>query len=421
MNRARLAVILSIISLPALLAENWPQWRGPDLDGVSHETNLPLRWTTEDNLAWKLPLPDRSGATPIIWGDYIFLNVGEAHLGDLYLWAVDKKTGTVLWRKLLGGGNHMERKQTMSSPSPVTDGKSVYVMTGTGVFKAFDYKGNQLWERDIQKDYGRFGLNWGYASSPLLHEDALYVQVLHGMKTSDASYILRIDKNTGKTVWRVERPTRAIRESPDSYSTPTLVKSGGRLQLVVLGGDCLTGHDLATGKELWRANGFNPDNDPNYRTIASAVAYDGIVYAPTRVKPLQAFRVGGSGDITKSNFLFAFQNGPDVPTPVTDGRYFYSVNDRGIVYCLDAKTGKEIYGGKRIKSGTYSASPTLADGRIYITSEDGVTSVIKAGPEFEVLAENNVNDYCLSTISVSGGQLFLRTTQALWCIGKPAK
>jgi outer membrane protein assembly factor BamB len=418
MISTRLALILTILSLPAVQAENWPQWRGPDLNGISHETNLPLRWTTEDNIVWKLPMPDRSGATPIIWGDYIFLNVGEAHLGDLYLWAVNKKSGTVLWKKLLGGGNTFLRKQNMSSPSPVTDGKTVFVMTGTGVFKAFDYTGKQLWERDIQKDYGKFGLNWGYASSPLLHENDLYVQVLHGMKTKDPSYILRIDKNTGKTIWRVERPTKAIMESPDSYSTPTLAKVDSHLELIVHGGDCLTGHDLATGKELWRANGFNPDNDPNYRTIASAVVYDGIVYTPSRVKPLLAYRAGGSGDVTKSNLVFAFQHGPDVPTPVTDGKYFYVVDDRGVVYCLDAKTGAQIYGGKRIAPGTYSSSPTLADGKLYITSEDGVTAVIKAGPEFEVLAENNVNDYCLSTISVSGGQLFLRTSQALWCIGK---
>jgi outer membrane protein assembly factor BamB len=420
MDRVYLALTLALFSIPALNAENWPQWRGPELDGISHEKNLPVRWSPDNNIAWKLPMPDRSGATPIVWGDYIFLNIGEAHLGDLYLWAVDRKTGVILWKKQLGGGNHMERKQNMSSPSPVTDGKSVFVMTGTGIFKAFDFKGNLLWERDIQKDYGRFGLNWGYASSPLLYEDALFVQVLHGMKTTDPSYILRINKDTGKTVWRVERPTKAIRESPDSYATPTLAKAGDHLELVINGGDCVTGHDLATGKELWRGNGFNPDNDPNHRIIASPVAYDGIVYAPTRVKPLQAFRAGGHGDITKSGLVFAFDHGPDVPTPVTDGKYFYVIDDRGIMYCLDAKTGAQIYGGKRLKPGTYSSSPTLADGKLYITSEDGVTSVIKAGPEFEVLAENNVNDYCLSTISVSNGQLFLRTSQALWCIGKLA-
>jgi outer membrane protein assembly factor BamB len=418
MRAAGFGLVLSVILVADLVADNWPQWRGPELTGVSREKNLPVRWSPEENIAWKLPLPDRSGATPIIWENYIFLNVAEANRNDLNLWAVDKKSGSVLWKKFLSGGNHMQRKQNMSSPSPVTDGKSVCVMTGTGILKCFDFKGNQLWERDIQKDYGRFGLNWGYASSPLLFEDSLIVQVLHGMKTDDPSYVLRINRTTGKTMWRVERPTTAPAEGPDSYATPTIVKVGNSVEIVINGGDTVTGHDPATGKELWRGNGFNPDGRMDNRIIASPIAVDGIVYAPTRVRPLQAFRAGGRGDITKSHLVFAFQNGPDVPTPVTDGKYFYSFNDNGVVYCLDAKTGAQVYGGKRVRPGTYSASPILADGKIYITNEDGVTSVVKAGPQFEVIAENDMNDYCLSTIAISDGQLFLRTAHGLWAIGR---
>jgi outer membrane protein assembly factor BamB len=293
-------------------------------------------------------------------------------------------------------------------------------MTGNGIVKAFDFAGNELWARDIQKDYGRFGLNWGYGSSPLLYEDALYIQVLHGMKTRDPSYLLRIDKKTGKTVWRVERPTEAIHESPDSYTTPVVLRYGGKVEIVVSGGDCVTGHDPATGKEIWRGNGFNVQKDPNYRVIASPVVSDGVVYTPTRVRPLQAFRAGGHGDITETHRLWAFQHGPDVPTPVTDGTYFYSVDDRGIAWCLDAKTGKEIWGPQRIHKATYSASPVMADGKIYITDEDGVTSIFKAGPKFELVAENNLDDYTLSSIAVSGGQLFIRTAQHLYCIGKRA-
>jgi len=418
MKAAGFAVTLAVILVADLVAENWPQWRGPDLTGVSREKNLPVRWTPEENIAWKLPLPDRSGATPIIWENTIFLNVAEANKNDLYLWAVDKKSGSVLWKKFLSGGNHMMRKQNMSSPSPVTDGKSVCVMTGTGILKSFDFKGNQLWERDIQKDYGKFGLNWGYASSPLLFEDSLIVQVLHGMKTDDPSYVLRINRATGKTMWRVERPTTAPAEGPDSYATPTVARVGANVEIVINGGDTVTGHDPATGKELWRGNGFNPDGRLDNRIIASPTVMDGIVYAPTRVRPLQAFRAGGRGDITKSHLVFTFQNGPDVPTPVTDGKYFYSFNDNGVVYCLDAKTGAQVYGGKRVRPGTYSSSPILADGKIYITNEDGVTSVVKAGPEFEVLSENDMSDYCLSTVAISDGQLFLRTAKALWAIGK---
>jgi outer membrane protein assembly factor BamB len=309
------------------------------------------------------------------------------------------------------------RKQNMSSPSPVTDGKSVFVMTGTGILKGFDFDGKELWVRDIQKDYGTFGLNWGYASSPLLLDDALYVQVLHGMKTDDSSYVLRIDKRTGKTQWKVDRPTAAIRESPDAYTTPALLRYGKTIEIVITGGDCVTGHDPATGKELWRANGLNPDNDPSYRIVASPVIFADIIYAPTRVRPLLALKAGGRGDVTTSHLLWSTQNGPDVPTPVTDGKYFYVVNDRGIMWCLDAKTGAEVYGQQRLKPGTYSSSPVLADDKIYATNEDGLTTVVKAGPKFEMLAENALNDYCLSSPAISDGQIFIRTAQHLYCIG----
>ena len=331
---------------------------------------------------------------------------------------VDKTNGEVLWKKPLGSGNVKMRKQNMSSPSPVTDGKSVYVMTGTGILKGFDFNGKELWTRDIQKDYGQFGLNWGYASSPLLFEDSLYVQVLHGMKTDDPSYVMRIDKKNGKTLWKVDRPTNAIRESPDSYTTPALLRYGKTTEIVITGGDCVTGHDPATGKELWRANGLNPDNNPSYRIVASPIIFDDIIYAPTRVKPLLALKAGGRGDITSSHVLWSTANGPDVPTPVTDGKYFYVVNDRGIMWCLDAKTGAEVYAQQRIKPGTYSGSPVLADGKIYITNEDGLTTVVAAGPKFEVLAENPLNDYCSVRRRSLMGRSSFAPRQHLYAIGK---
>jgi outer membrane protein assembly factor BamB len=408
--------LLTFLSVQATRADNWPQWRGPDMNGVSREKNLPLNWTTEENVAWKLALPGLSGSTPIVWRDRVFLNVAEGD--DLYLWCVDRTKGALAWKKQLGSGNVKMRKQNMSSPSPVTDGKNVYVMTGTGVIKAFDFSGKELWSRDLQREYGAFGLNWGYASSPLLTADALYIQVLHGMKTDDPSYVMRLDKANGKTIWKVDRPTDAISESPDSYTTPALLRYGKTVELVVTGGDCVTGHDLSSGKELWRANGLNPENNPYYRIVASPVIFNEIIYAPTRVRPLLALKSGGRGDVTKSHLLWTTMNGPDVPTPVTDGQYFYVVNDKGIVWCLDAKTGAEVYAQQRLKPGTYSGSPVLADGKIYVTNEDGLTSVIKAGPKFEILAENALNDYCLSSPAISDGQIFIRTTGALYCIGK---
>jgi outer membrane protein assembly factor BamB len=411
-----LAVIL--IAAP-VAAENWPQWRGPMLNGVSSEKNLPVKWSAAENISWKLAVPERSGSTPIVWGEHLFLNVGEG--SELSLWAVDRGRGAVRWKRPLGGGNRRMMKQQMSSPSPVTDGRTVWVMTGTGLLKAFDFDGKELWGRNIQQDYGRFGLQWGYASSPLLHDDSLFVQVLHGMHTDDPSYLLRIDKATGKTLWRVVRQTAARFESPDAYTTPALLRYGTNTEVVITGGDVVTGHELATGKELWRADGLNPRNDGSYRIVASPVVLGDMIFAPSRERPLLALKSGGRGDVTSSHVLWSFNNGPDVPTPVSDGAYLYSINDRGIMYCLDAKTGKTVYGPQRLRNATYSGSAILADGKIYITDEDGVTSVVQAGPKFALLAENDLGDYTLSSPAVSEGQLFVRTASFLYAIGQRRK
>ncbi|MFN7933279.1 MAG: PQQ-binding-like beta-propeller repeat protein [Bryobacteraceae bacterium] len=400
-------------------AENWPQWRGAGLDGTSTEKGLPVSWSKTDNVEWRLEMPMRSGSTPIIWGERIFLNVADGD--NLQLWCLDRTKGDVLWKKPVGGGNYKINKQNMSSPSPVTDGRNVYVMAGTGMVKAFDFSGKELWSRDIQADYGKFGLNWGYGSSPLLHQNSLYIVVLHGMKTDDPSYVLRLDKATGKTVAKVERPTKAQVEAPDAYTTPTIAKVNGKLELIVSGGDLITGHDMETVKELWRADVLNPTNYAMNRIITSPVYRDGIVYAGSRVKPFVAMKPGGKGDVSTSHVMWTYQNGPDVPSPVTDGELLYLINDRGIVSCLDAKSGAEVWGSQRISPAIYSSSPVLADGKIYISNEEGTTTVMKAGRQFEVLAVNKFEEYMLSSPAISDGQIFLRTEKALYCIGKRVK
>jgi outer membrane protein assembly factor BamB len=241
--------------------------------------------------------------------------------------------------------------------------------------------------------------------------------VLHGMRTDDPSYLLRISKADGKTLWRTERPTSARMESPDSYTTPGLLRYGGKTEIVLSGGDVVTGHDPANGHELWRAAGLNPKNDGSYRIVASPVVHGELVFVPSRERPMLALKPGGRGDVTKSHVLWQFMNGPDVPTPVTDGRYLYTINDRGIMWCLDAKTGEEVYGRQRLRTATYSGSPVLADGKIYITDEDGVTSVVRAGTTFQILAENDFGEYTLSSPAVSEGQIFIRTEAALYAIG----
>jgi outer membrane protein assembly factor BamB len=408
-------IILAISTTTGVLADNWPQWRGPQLNGTTSETNLPIRWSKSEGAAWTLPLPAWSGSTPIIWGDRIFLNVADGP--QVFLWCVDRDAGRVVWRRPIASGNRQIRKQNMSSPSPVTDGMHVWVMTGTGVLKAFDFDGNERWTRDLQSDYGLFGQLYGYGSSPLLFEDSLYVQVLHGSQTAEPSYLLRINKTTGKTIWRVDRLTNARQESPDAYTTPALVRYADRSEIVVSGADVVTGHDPATGAEVWRAEGLNPSGDVIYRIIASPFVSDGIVYAPSRERPMLALKAGGRGNVSHSHVLWRFMNGPDVPTPVSDGTYVYVINDRGIMSCLDAKTGAAVYERQRLRPSTYTGSPILADDKIYITSEDGLTSVVRAGPNFAVIAENDLGEYTLSSPAVSDGQLFIRTDKFLYAIG----
>jgi outer membrane protein assembly factor BamB len=197
-----------------------------------------------------------------------------------------------------------------------------------------------------------------------------------------------------------------------------VARRGSEVEIVLSGGDVVTGHDPATGRELWRAAGLNPGNDGNYRIVASPVAVGEVVIAPTRVRPMLALRAFGRGDVTTSHALWSFDHGPDVPTPATDGRYLYVVTDRGLLYCLDFATGETRYGPQRLRPATYSASPLLADGKLYVTSEEGVTSVVRAGPTFELLAENALEGYTLSSPMAVAGQIFIRTQQALYCIGR---
>ena len=396
-------------------AADWPAWRGPEMRGSSPERGLPLRWSAQENIAFRLALPSAGAATPIVTGDRVFVTAVE---GDsVWLWSVDRRTGAVSWKKPLGpAAGHAHRKHNMGSPSPVTDGKTVFALTGSGILKGFALDGRELWQRDLQKDYGAFGLNWGYASSPLLEAGTLYVPVLHGMNTDDPSYLLGVDAATGRTRFRVERPTDARAESPDAYITPAVARRGTAAEIVLTGGDVVTGHDARTGAELWRATGLNPGREGNYRIVASPVVVGDLVVAPTRIRPMLALRAFGRGDVT-GKVLWSFDQGPDVPTPATDGSLLYVVNDRGLLWCLDLASGRALYGPQRLKVGTYSASPLLADGKLYVTSEDGLTSVLKAGPSFELLAENALDEYTLASPAAAGGQLFLRTRSALYAIG----
>ena len=424
-------------------ADNWPNWRGPHLNGSSTTArNLPVRWSETENVVWRAQLPSWAAATPVIWEDTVLVtsaeegftpSKGSPGLVDrainslktafntsdrLLLLALDRKDGSVRWQAVIGEGNKILNKQNMASPTPVTNGRHIWVLTGTGTLSRLDFGGKLLWQRNLQEDYGTFGLMFGYASSPVLDGGRLYVQVLHGMETDDPSYLLGIDAATGKTLWHVERPTDAINESPDSYSTPMLATVEGKTQIIVSGGDYLTGHDRETGRELWRAGGLNPQKATNYRTIASSLVVGDIVFTPSRRKPFIAFRAGGGGDVSKSNRLWSTDHGPDVPTPTSDGKRLFLLGDNGIALCFNVDDGTEIWGRNRLEPGTYSASPLLADGKLYAISEDGATTVIEAGDEFKILSVNKLNDYTLASPAAVGEQIFIRTSSYLYCLGK---
>jgi outer membrane protein assembly factor BamB len=419
------------VVLAGCLWADWPQWRGPESNGSAPKArNLPVTWSDSQNILWRTKLPSWSAATPAVWQDWIFATSaeegsprlrsatpGNATLDKIFLMAMNRKDGSVRWHRQIDSGNRLFRKQNSTSPSPITDGRHVWIMTGNGKLLCYTFDGKEVWKRDIQAEYGKFGLNHGYASTPQLHGDRLYLQVLHGMLTDDPSYIFALDKISGKTIWKVERLTDAQSESPDCYSTPQMATVAGKLQLVISGADYVTGHDPDTGQELWRIGGLNPTKNPFNRTIASSLVIgENVFTTSTRGRPFIAFRAGGSGNLTGKSELWTNNLGADVPTPTTDGKYIYVLGDNGVVNCMEALTGNVVYQGKRIENGTYSASPLLADGKIYCISEDGTTTVVKAGPEFAVLAVNKLDSLTLASPVAVDNQIFIRTADHLYCI-----
>jgi outer membrane protein assembly factor BamB len=334
---------------------------------------------------------------------------------------LSRTTGEELWRKQIDRGNEIKMKHNSSSPSPVTDGKHVWVVSGNGMVSCFDMDGKEIWKFNVPEKFGRLGLQHGYGSSPLLLDGKLIVQVLHGMRTDDPSYLVALNAATGDVVWRVDRPTDAINESPDAYTTPAKLEIGGKKQIVVLGGDYVTGHDAETGVEVWRSGGLNPRKARDYRIVPSPTVRDGMIFAPTRQTPLLALKVGGKGDITESHRVWSWtgKNAPDVPTPLTDGPRFYMVDDGGQMTCLDAKTGEVIWGPEDLGIGRVTASPILADGKLYVTSETAEIGVVQAGAEFKLLSKNTLDgSYTLSTPAAAGSELFVRTATHLYCIAE---
>ncbi len=446
MKCALIVLSLLLLSVPSKANDNWPQWRGPFGNGSSDSKNLPTIWSTNKNILWKTELPSWSGSTPIVWGHHIFLttpskfetNVSaqiqiepNRDVGGSYgvnnpggnkilLLAIDRKNGHELWRRELDRENKLFRKGNSASPSPVTDGQHVWAVTGNGLVTAFDMDGQKIWSKDL-KEYGKFSHAFGYNSSPIFVDGKLILQMLQAYGQG-GSYVLALDGATGRELWKQDRPTDAISESPDAHTTPALLVHNGQKQIVVNGGDYVTGHDLQTGREIWRGGGLNPRKSPYFRVIPSVTIDNnlGLIFTPSRLRPFIAYRAGGHGDITEqSAWKYDAEGGSDVSSPVSDGTHLYFVADNGAVTCLNATTGKRLYGPERTTVGTVNASPLFADGKIYITNERAITTVLAAGPQFKILATNQLDGrLTLSSLAVAGDQIFLRTATHLYCIAQ---
>lgn len=413
---------IALVSLFACTAnaENWPHWRGPTSNGVAPGKDYPSKWTSSENVAWKVKLPSGSGSTPAVWDNRIFITGADSKEDDAknVLTCLDRKSGSTLWQTPIGNerkGKH--KKGSGANPSPTTDGKHVYVYYKSGDLACVDFEGKVVWQHNLQKMYGKDTLWWDLGTSPVLTKDNVVVACMQ----SGPSYVAAFDKATGKPAWKVARILEAPEESAQSYSTPIVVEQDGKEQLIILGADHVTAHSADDGKELWRAGGLNPMGHTRFRSIASPVVANNIVFAPYgRGATFAAIRMGGTGDVTKSHTAWAMKgDSPDVPTPVTlDGRV-YVLSDKGTVTCLNQKSGEKVWQGNLPKHrDKYSSSPVIADGRLYVTRENGTTFVLATGDEFKLLAENELGEYTLATPVFNNGQVLIRTFEHLYCIGK---
>jgi outer membrane protein assembly factor BamB len=422
-SRSLLAACLLLASARCALAENWPQWRGPRNDGTSLETNLPTEWSNDKNIAWKLPLPGKAGSTPVIWGDRIFLTSEDK--GDVVLLCVSTE-GKELWKRKLGKNARIQRSEegNGASPSPSTDGKHVYTYTGNGDFACFDLDGKEVWSFNAQERYGRFQTWHGMHTTPLIHGDRLYLVLMH----TGGAWVIALDKATGKEVWKVKRPSDARVESEHSYASPVLWHKDKEEYLVAHGADYATAHRLEDGKEIWRVGGLNP-KVPRYnqffRFVASPVATADLIVVPSaKYGPVVGVKPDASGLLlpgSKGEQWRLPRGTPDVSSPLVQDGLVYLCHERGLLSCLDAKTGKKYYSEERLHEARYRASPVYADGKIYLTARDGTVSVVKAGPKFELLAENRLRDQTASSPVISGGRIYLRGFESLYAIGPSSK
>ena len=431
--------VVLALSFPAhLFAENWANWRGPNFNGSSNETGLPTKFSKTENVKWKVDLPGEGASTPVIWEDHVFLTSARDMDASLAM-AFDRKTGSLLWEREFPGFGH-DNRSNFSAPSASTDGKTVVFFFGSGKMAAYDFEGKEIWNLDVEKEFGEFAFQWTFSSSPVLHEGKVFLQVLQRDqpakgrgKEGAESYLLALDAKTGKLIYRHVRPSNAQMESLESFATPLPITIDGREELVILGGDVITGHDPETGKELWRWGTWNEDHTEKWwRLVPSPVYGEGIFLAcAPKNEPVYAVKAGLKGTHEGESGL-AWASRPtkgepittDVATPLYYQGRFYVV-DHGrtrALSCIDPKTGKVIYCEPLGSREKFEVSPTGADGKIYLMNHLGDVFVVKAGDQFELLHKaemgESMKNLSRASISVSKGNLFIRTDTSLFCIGK---
>ena len=431
--RLLLLVCLTVMLLSSLsLGENWPQWRGAKADGISSEKNIPTKWSKSENIAWRTPMPGQAGATPCVWGDRIYAT--SADKKDLVLVCLNTMDGKILWKQTVGTGNQDARagEGNSASPSPSTDGEHVWVFFGTGILGCYTKDGKEVWKFDVADRFGKLDIQFGMTSTPVLDGDALYLQLIHGrMNPQDQSRtgkVIKLEKATGKTVWEVDRVTDAQFECKHSYASPFIYDDKKLKFLVAHGADCTSGHDLETGKEIWRfglLNGPTPinskPNDPTFRFVASpcvSPATNTIIIPTAKEGPVLAIKASElKGDSSAKTSVVAWNQPrtPDVSIPLVVDGLVYLLNKDGMLQCVELTTGNEVY-KNRTYTGQHRSSPTYADGHIYFGSNDGHFTVVKAGRDFEIVSTIEMGEAITASAVVSNGTLYIRSYEALYAI-----
>lgn len=434
-TRLLLSTLILLFTGSLAQAENWPNWRGPYFNGSSQESGLPTTFSKTENVAWVSQLPGEGASTPIVWDDAIFLTSIDEEKDGIVGIRVDAQSGEVVWSKKFGEGTRHDERSTFSGSSPVTDGKTVYFFSGAGDLAAYDFDGNQLWHRNIEDDYGAFAFQWTFSSSPQLHEGKLYLQVLqrnvpvNGRGKTDGpieSFLLAMDPASGETIWKHIRPSKAVQESLEAFSTPIPILHDGRPELVISGGDCLTGHDPATGKELWRWGTYNPERIGHWRLVPSPVYGQGtlLVCAP-KGSPIYAIEAGGNGELLDTSNIWTTEGKEftaDVPTPLFYDGYFYVLNGRNkFLSCIHPGSGKIVWSQAIPGKVKLEASPTGADGKIYLLSHLGEVFVYSAGADGGALLHSTTLGESQSvniraSVVPSKGTLYIRTDDKLYAI-----